>query len=161
MLFTIFLYIFSIALTIILWKKDPNKTKKSLFKALKSFENILPQFISVLFLIGLIFSIIPTNTISKILGNNTGIIGIISAGIIGSLTLIPSFIAFPLVASFKEQGAGVPQIVMFISTLMMVGLVTIPIEKEYFGKKITYSRNILSFIFSLIIAIIMGGVLVW
>lgn len=161
MLFTIFLYFFSVILTIILWKKDSNKTKKALFKAFKSFESILPQFITVLFLIGLIFSMIPTDTISKILGNDTGLIGVISAGIIGSLTLIPSFVAFPLVASLKEQGAGVPQVVMFISTLMMVGLVTLPIEKEYFGKKIAYSRNILSFIFSLIIAIIMGGVVAW
>jgi len=51
------------------------------------------------------------------------------------------------------------QIAAFISTLMMVGVVTMPMEIKFFGKKATYLRNGLAFIFSLIVALVMGVVL--
>jgi len=36
--------------------------------------------------------------------------------------------------------------------LMMVGIVTMPIEIKYFGKKTTILRNIFAFIFSFVVA---------
>jgi uncharacterized membrane protein YraQ (UPF0718 family) len=82
----------------------------------------------------------------------------ISAGI-GSITLIPGFIAFPLAKILLENGAGISQIAAFISTLMMVGIITIPLEIKYWGKKATFIRNALAFIFSIIIAMTMGVIL--
>jgi hypothetical protein len=41
---------------------------------------------------------------------------------------------------------------------MMVGIVTMPIEKQYFGRKATIVRNLLAFLFSLAVALIMGAV---
>lgn len=51
------------------------------------------------------------------------------------------------------------QIAAFISTLMMVGVVTMPVEIRYFGKKATLVRNAAAFGFSLIVAFAMGVVL--
>ena len=51
------------------------------------------------------------------------------------------------------------QIAVFISTLMMVGIVTIPVEIKYFGKKATVLRNVFAFAFSYIVAIAIGVVL--
>ena len=50
------------------------------------------------------------------------------------------------------------QIGAFVSTLMMVGIVTMPVEMKYFGKKLTILRNIFAFIFSLLVAFIIGKV---
>lgn len=69
---------------------------------------------------------------------------------------MPGFIAFPLAAALLENGAGYMQIAAFISTLMMVGVVTLPVEMKYFGKKASIIRNAEAFIFSLIIAFVMG-----
>ncbi|GAH23643.1 unnamed protein product, partial [marine sediment metagenome] len=44
----------------------------------------------------------------------------------------------------------------FTTTLMMVGIITFPLEKEYFGVKVTVIRNIISFFIALIVAIITG-----
>jgi len=57
-----------------------------------------------------------------------------------------------------EGGAGYMQIGAFISTLMMVGVVTMPVEIKYFGKKITFLRNLLAFLFSFLVAGIIGWV---
>lgn len=83
----------------------------------------------------------------------------VMAGIIGSITLIPGFVAFPLASALLENGAGFMQIAVFISTLMMVGVVTIPLEIKYFGKKAAILRNSLAFLSSFVIAILIGVVL--
>ena len=48
------------------------------------------------------------------------------------------------------------QIAAFISTLMMVGVVTMPVEIKYFGKKMTIYRNLMAFIFSFFVAYVIG-----
>jgi len=52
------------------------------------------------------------------------------------------------------------QIGAFVSALMMVGVVTLPVETKYFGKKMAVYRNILAFLFSFIVAFIIGLVVV-
>ena len=85
--------------------------------------------------------------------------GVLIASLIGSITLIPGFIAFPLAVALLNNGAGVMQIAAFISTLMMVGVITLPLEIQYFGKKAAFLRNGLAYAFSIIVALIMGAVL--
>ena len=85
--------------------------------------------------------------------------GVIMAAFIGAITLIPGFVAFPLASALLQNGAGITQIAAFVSTLMMVGIVTIPVEIQYFGKKVTITRNLSAFVFSLVVAMVMGGVL--
>lgn len=154
-------YIFyglAIVLLILSFVKDKKKTKMALKKAWKAFENILPEFLVVIILVGFLLAILNPETISKIIGAESGWFGVILASIIGSVTLIPGFVAFPTAAILLENGAGYMQIAAFVSTLMMVGIVTLPVEIKYFGKKISIMRNILAFLFSFIVAIIIGMV---
>lgn len=153
------MYILSIVFLIISYCKDKKKTKKALKIAVKSLSNILPTFAGVLALVGLVLTLISPEIISKFIGSGTGFIGMITTAIIGSVTLIPGFVAFPLASSLLDKGAGIMQLAVFISTLMMVGIVTLPLENDYFGKKVTILRNLLSFIYSFIVAIIIGMVI--
>lgn len=131
----------------------------ALKKAWKSFENILPQFLSILLIIGMMLAVLSPEVISGLIGSKSGWLGMFSAAIIGSITLIPGFIAFPLASALIKNGAGFMQIAVFISTLMMVGIVTMPVEMKYFGKKATILRNVLAFVFSFIVAAAIGAVL--
>lgn len=154
-------YIFyglAIVLLLLSFIKDKKKTRMALKKAWKAFENILPEFLVVILLVGFLLAILNPETISKIIGAESGWFGAILAGIIGSITLIPGFVAFQTAAILLENGAGYMQIAAFISTLMMVGVVTIPVEIKYFGKKISILRNILAFFFSFLVALIIGMV---
>jgi uncharacterized membrane protein YraQ (UPF0718 family) len=158
-MFTIILYILTSILLLFSFIKDRKKTKMALKKAWKSFENILPQFLSILIIIGIMLAILNPDTISKIVGQESGWLGMLVTGILGSITLIPGFIAFPLAAALLNGGAGIMQIAVFLSTLMMVGIVTLPIEIKYFGKKATFIRNGLAFLFSFVVAVAIGVVL--
>jgi uncharacterized membrane protein YraQ (UPF0718 family) len=80
----------------------------------------------------------------------------IIASIIGSITLMPAFIAFPIAAMLLKNGAGFAQLAVFVSTLTMVGIVTLPMEIKCFGKKISIMRNIFAYLFSFIVALVIG-----
>ncbi len=159
MLFTIILYV--LAAVLLLWSflKDRQKTKAALKKAWKAFENILPQFLGILLIIGMTLAYVSPGVISALLGRGSGWRGILTAGAIGSVTLIPGFVAFPLAAALLETGAGLPQIAAFISTLMMVGIVTLPAEFKVLGKRAALLRNGLALAFSFVVAAVMGVVL--
>lgn len=153
---TIALYVIAITALAVSFAKSKQNTKLALKKAWKSFENILPQFLSILIIIGIMLAILTPEQISVMIGNESGWIGVIIASVIGAITLIPGFIAFPLAAALLKGGAGYMQIAAFISTLMMVGVVTMPVEMKFFGKKATLIRNAEAFIFSYIVAFVMG-----
>lgn len=152
------LYGITILLLVISYYKDKKKTKMALRKAWKAFENILPEFLTVIMFVGVLLAVLNPQVISKIIGNNSGWFGVIIAAIVGAITLIPGFVAFPTAAMLLQNGAGYMQIGAFVSTLMMVGVVTIPVETKYFGKKLTLLRNLFAFIFSFLVAYIIGKV---
>jgi len=158
-LFEIILYILAISFLVYSFMKDRKKTKIALMKAWKAFENIMPALLGVLTLIGLVLTVLSPKVITAVLGQNTGIWGMILTSLIGAITLIPAFVAFPMAASLLTGGAGIMQIAVFVSTLTMVGTVTAPLEAKYFGWKVTVLRNGFAYLFSFIAAIIIGVVL--
>lgn len=139
--------------------KSLSKTKLALKKAFKSFEAMLPQILTIILVIGVVIAALSPQQIASIMGSNSGWFGVLIASLIGAITLMPGFVAFPLAATLLSQGAGLPQIAAFISSLMMVGFVTLPLEMQHFGKKAALLRNGLAFVFSFVVAIIMGVVL--
>lgn len=155
---TYILYGITIILLGVSFFKDKKKTKMSLKKAWKAFENILPEFLVVILLVGVLLAVLNPEAISRIIGSDSGWFGVLLASVVGSITLIPGFVAFPMAAMLLKGGAGYMQIGAFISTLMMVGVITMPVEMRYFGKKLTILRNVLAFIFSFAVAFVIGVV---
>ncbi len=155
-MFTIALYVSAVCLLLASFFKDIKRTKMVLKKSWKALENILPQFLSILLIIGITLAILSPQTINSLIGQQSGWIGMWVAAVIGSVTLIPGFVAFPLTAVLYENGGGLMQITVFISTLMAVGVVTLPVEMKYFGRKVSVIRNGLAFVYCFVIAILMG-----
>jgi uncharacterized membrane protein YraQ (UPF0718 family) len=145
---TLIFYVAVVVLFGISAVKDRSKTKKALLKGLKALENIMPQLITVLILIAIMLTVLDAETISRFLGAGTGALGVAIAGVLGAITLIPGFVAFPLAGELLRNGAGVMQIATFVSSLMMVGIVTLPMEISYFGKRTAILRNVFALIFS-------------
>lgn len=153
---TIILYILAGSLLALSGLKDRKKTLQSIKKAWKAFEGILPQFLVVLILVAATLAVLDTATISCFLGSGSGVWGIIVAALIGAITLIPGFVAFPAASALLQSGAGATQVAAFVSSLMMVGVVTLPMEIKYFGKPAALLRNGLAFVFSFVAALFVG-----
>lgn len=139
--------------------KSKEKTKKAFKIAGKALLKTAPSLLTVLGIVGLTLGILTPETISRLVGAEAGFTATILAAVIGAITLIPSLVAFPLAGSLLRSGATVMTISAFITTLVMVGVVTAPMEIKALGKKFTLLRNSLAFVAALIIAGIMGGLL--
>lgn len=154
------LYAMAMILLTISFIKDRNKTKDALLNSWKSFRNFIPDMLSIMLFVGLSLSILTPSFISSIIGEKSGLIGIVYSTLIGSIALVPSFVVFPLGHTLIQNGAGLPQVAVLMSTLMSVGITTLPMEQKIFGRSFAYSRNasavLMSLIFSYIIWVIMG-----
>jgi uncharacterized membrane protein YraQ (UPF0718 family) len=135
------------------------KTKKAFKIAGKALLKTAPSLLTMLGIIGLTLGILTPETISRLVGAEAGFTATILAAVIGAITLIPSLVAFPLAGSILRSGATIMTISAFVTTLVMVGVVTAPMEIKALGKKFTLLRNGLGFVAALVIAGIMGVLL--
>ncbi|QNB44972.1 permease [Thermanaerosceptrum fracticalcis] len=158
MTFSIILFSITGLLLLLSFLKSKEKTKKALTIALKSFLNILPVMLGVIGLISLSLTLLPPSSIVKFFGQ-INLINTLTVAGIGSIMLIPGLIAFPLAAALLEQGAALPLVVIFITTLMMVGIMTLPMEIKFFGRNFALMRNIIGLAAALIVGVVMGVIL--
>jgi len=119
------------------------------------FLNLLPLLLLMLALISIVLFLIPNDTLIRYMGKGSGIEGWAIAALLGSVALIPGFIAYPLCGILIKSGVAYTTIAVFITTLTMVGIVTLPMEAKFFGWKTSIIRNTLSFIAALLIGFIM------
>ncbi|MDA3950740.1 MAG: permease, partial [Spirochaeta sp.] len=117
-MFTIVFYALAAGFLLFSFFADKGKTKNALVKALRAFRSILPEFIVVIVVAGLILAFLDPETVSRVIGEESGIVGVLAAALTGSVTLMPGFVAFPLAALIYRQGAGLVQIAAFVSALM-------------------------------------------
>jgi uncharacterized membrane protein YraQ (UPF0718 family) len=128
---------------------------KGIKKGLTMFLNLLPLLLLMLALISVVLFLIPNETLIRYMGKGSGIEGWAIAALLGSVALIPGFIAYPLCEILIKSGVAYTTIAVFITTLTMVGIVTLPLEAKFFGWKTSIIRNTLSFIAALLIGFIM------
>jgi len=138
------------------WFVDKQKTKQGLRAGVIMFLNILPTILVVIVLISVILYFLPNETIVHYFGKSAGFFGYILAAVIGAIALIPGFIAYPLAGTLLTNGVSYPVVAVFISTLLMVGVITLPLEAKYFGLKVALIRNSLYFIGAIMIGLIIG-----
>jgi uncharacterized membrane protein YraQ (UPF0718 family) len=135
---------------------DRKKTAAALKIAWRKFAAILPAFLIMIILVSIVLFLIPDAMISHYLGNDSRFIGIVFASSFGSITLMPGFVAYPLCGILLKKGVSYMVLAAFTTTLMMVGVLTYPVEKKYFGVKVTIIRNTVSFVMALLIALVIG-----
>jgi uncharacterized membrane protein len=154
---TIIFYALALILLVTSLIKSKEKTLKALLKAWRAFENILPQFLFVLPLVGFMLALLSPTQISALIGDESGFLGLSASILIGSITLIPGFVAFPTAALLLQNGAGYMQMGGFISSLMMVGIVTLPIDLSISARKLRYLGTLLPLSFPLLSPLLLDG----
>jgi len=151
-----YLYIITGLAILISLISSREKTLKAIRIAAKRFVNILPAFLIMLVLISIVLFLVPDTVIVNYLGSNNKFLGVLFVSIFGSITLMPGFIAFPLCGILLKKAVPYMVLSAFTTTLMMVGVLTYPVEKEYFGMKVTILRNVISLFIALAVAVMTG-----
>jgi uncharacterized membrane protein YraQ (UPF0718 family) len=147
---------FTALLTTILFIIDREKTVRGLKIGFKKIRKNLPVFLNMIIIVAFSLYFVSDDLILRFLGEGSGAAGVALAGGLGSIAFMPGFVAFPLAGILLEKGVSYTVIAAFTTTLMMVGIVTYPVEKDFFGLKITVIRNTLSLIMAIIVSIVIG-----
>lgn len=151
---TIILYGLTAILLVISFLKDKSKTVKGIKKGTKSFLKLMPVLIPTFMFIGILLAVVTPEFISRLLGEESGLLGIISGLTVGSITFMPPFVAYPLGVELLENGGAYPQVAGFLVALMSVGIVYFVIESKTFNTKATLLRNLISLLGAVIVVLI-------
>jgi len=149
----------SAVLSLVSFILDRKKTIAGFKKGWNMFKNVLIPFLSILILVSILLYVIPPSVINRLLGSGSGALGFAIAAVVGSITLIPGFISYPIAAGLISQGASYAVVATFMTTLMMVGVVTLPLEIKYFGRRAAIARNVLNFFAAIVIGLLVGLIL--
>ncbi|RLB27202.1 MAG: hypothetical protein DRG87_11975 [Deltaproteobacteria bacterium] len=151
-----YLHILTLVALVISLILSREKTLKAAKIALTRFLAIFPAFLTMIILVSVVLFFVPDKLISHYLGSDNIVTGVLCGALFGSITLMPGFIAFPLCGILLKKGVLYMVLSAFSTTLMMVGVLTYPIEKAYFGTRVTILRNSLSFLIALVVALMTG-----
>ena len=157
--FTVAIWIGTLVFLLISLAKDKVKTMAALKMALGMGRGMMGSILSIIFAIGLILTILPPPEIARCGSEQSVLAGTVVSALFGTISLVPPCIAFPLVGTLVSAGVSVVPAVAFLTTLTMVGIVTFPLENKEFGVKFTAVRNGLSFVFAILIALVMGVII--
>lgn len=132
------------------------KTVKALKTSVKMFLKMLPMLLGIVAMVSVLLYFIPGEVIADYLGGSDVLLGTIIGALIGTISLLPGFITFPLCGLLLDLGVSYTVLAAFTTTLMMVGVITYPLEKSYFGTKLAILRNLSAFIIATIISLVIG-----
>ena len=153
--------ILTLILTAFSFVFDRKKKLKGIKKGLMMFVKILPTLLSVIILVSVVLYFTTDEFLIKYLGKNAGIGAYAFAAVIGTVSMIPGFIAYPLAGILVKTGVSYSVISVFITTLKMVGILTIALEAKFFGYKTSILRNSLAFLGAIVVGSIMAIIYNW
>lgn len=108
---------------------------------------ILPLLVFVFIVAGMVQVLLPNELISKWVGVESGMRGILIGTVAGGLTPGGPFVSLPIVAGLLRSGASVGTMVAFVTGWSLVAVSRLPMEVGILGWKFTLIRIGCTFFF--------------
>lgn len=127
--------------------------KSSLLNSLRGIWKSIPIMFGIILLIGILSNILTKDIYSRIFTGNLLLDPLIGSTI-GSISAGAPFISYIFGGEMLSQGVSLVAVTAFIIAWVSVGIVTLPVEAHFLGKRFAIIRNLLSFVFSIVVAIV-------
>ncbi len=88
----------------------------------------------------------------------TGATSTVGAILAGSVTILPAYVAFPLVKNLTAYGLPLALAAGFSTSLMMVNLLTFPLESHYLGIRFALFRNAMALLAAFTTVLVFGAI---
>ncbi len=108
---------------------------------------ILPLLVAAFVVAGMIQVLVPQEVISRWVGQESGLRGILVGSLAGGLTPGGPFVSLPIVAGLLRSGASVGTVVAFLTGWSLWAVSRLPMEVGIIGWKMTAVRLASTFIF--------------
>jgi len=129
------------------------KYKHAAVITFNSFKMSFPILVGVLLLISLIASTLPKKYLHLLITGNDILDPIVGA-VIGSVAAGNPLTSYILGGELLKQGVSLLAVTAFIVAWVTVGIVQLPAESLLLGKKFAIVRNSVSFILTILIAVL-------
>jgi uncharacterized membrane protein YraQ (UPF0718 family) len=83
--------------------------------AFERIVTIMPRIAAALLMAGFVAQLTPSELVAALIGPNSGLTGILIASITGGFVPAGPIISFPLIVVLHKAGAGIPQLVAFLT----------------------------------------------
>jgi len=133
--------------------RNNNSIKESAQKAVKGLWMAFPMILGTILLISLISAIVPKSFYISVFSKNSLLDSFVGSSI-GSISAGNPITSYIFGGEMLSQGVGLVAVTAFLVSWVTVGLIQLPAESVIFGKKFAILRNIMAFVFSIIVAII-------
>lgn len=130
----------------------PAKIRQAFLQTLTIFKTVLPMLVGVLLLVSLFNQLLQHNYRQWFSGNYLldPLIGALSGSISFGMP-ITSYIAG---GELLKSGVGILAVTAFIMSWTTVGLAMIPVEAAALGRRFAIIRNLINFIFAILVSIV-------
>lgn len=129
------------------------KLKESAVKSARTLGSTMPVLVGVVLLVSLANTVIPKSFYSTIFSKNVLLDSFIGSAT-GSVLAGNPVTSYVLGGEMLKQGVSMVAVVAFLVAWVTVGIVQLPAESIILGKKFALTRNFLSFLFSILVAMI-------
>jgi uncharacterized membrane protein YraQ (UPF0718 family) len=109
--------------------------------------SVIPLLALVFIVAGMAQILMPHERVVTLVGNESGLRGILIGAVAGGLTPGGPFVTMPLVAGFLGAGASVGTMVSFMTAWSLWAVLRLPMEMGILGWKFTVARLASTFIF--------------
>lgn len=127
-------------LGLVIYFKEKNLLLPGIKSGGKMFFDVLPVLLVSFILAGLIQVLIPKEMISRWLGKESGLRGVLAGCIAGAIAPGAPYVSFPIIASLYKAGAGLGATVGFISAWSLWQVYRIPLEISIIGFRVAVIR---------------------
>lgn len=137
---TIIMGILASVLVYIGYTRGENEHLVGLKSALSITFEILPLLIFAFIVAGMVQILLPQELLSKWVGEESGIKGILLGSIVGGLAPGGPYVSLPIVAGLLKTGASVGTMVAFLTGWSLWAIGRLPMEVGILGWKFTLIR---------------------
>ena len=130
--------------TLFIFILDKNIGIKTLSSTQSSFLQMLGVLPPIMLLLGLMDVWVPREVLMKYMGDNSGVIGVLLAMLIGSLAAGPMYAAFPFTAVLMKKGVKFSNIIIFMNAWCVTKISTLLFEVSALGFKFTFIRLLIN-----------------
>ena len=144
---TIIMAVIAVILYIIAFIRGEGQHITGIKTAFQIIMETLPLLIFAFIVAGLVQTLLPKDLISKWVGVESGIRGIIIGTLAGGLTPGGPYVSLPVVAGLIKTGAGTGTMVAFLTSWSLWAVSRLPMEFGILGWEFTVIRLISTFFF--------------
>lgn len=129
-----------LAVVAVLWLTRPLAAQSVTAAAWAYLQEVLLIMPGVVILMGLFEVWVPKSAIQRLMGQGSGVGGILLAIGLGTAPTGPLYIAFPIAASLSRKGASTFNLMIFLSTWAAIKVPQVMMEAKFLGLEFALTR---------------------